>query len=101
MATSRSGSTLFGEMFLQGIEAALKNVFAHAFGEFVGILGRGVEACRPFRIGAVAVRYAAQLQRGLMVGQRLRGLEDRVAAQEIRVGKSGELFAQRRAAGEL
>ena len=42
----------------------------------------------PFGIGAVAVGHAAQLQRRLVVGDRLRRLEDGVADEEVRHRRS-------------
>src|SRR5262245_55680022 len=94
-------SLLSGEMALQRVEAALKDVLAHALGDLVALLSRRVERGRPDRIGSVSVGDAAELQSGRVVRNRRRMLDDRIGGQEIIVREGDELFADRRAGCDL
>lgn len=65
---------LSGEVSLERIKATLEDIFGHALDDAVDLLGRGVKLRDPLRKGAVAIGYPGELQRRLMIGNGLRGL---------------------------
>jgi hypothetical protein len=88
-------------MGLQRVEAALEHIGAHAFGDLVGLLRRRIEGGRPFGKGAVAVGHFAQRECRLVIADRLRGFDDRVADGMVGVGKGEQLLAHRGTGDDL